>query len=137
VKKPGKLAATAGAKPHQRAEAGGAPKKAAKGKDGNKGQSKAEAKAKVKPGKNAPLREAEPAVPARIELVRDSFTMPSDEFALIATLKARALQFQRPTKKSELLRAGLQQLAALNDARLRAALDALRQLPTGRPKKAR
>jgi hypothetical protein len=63
--------------------------------------------------------------------------MPSDEFALIAALKARALEFKRPTKKSELLRAGLQQLAALNATQLRSALGALRQLPTGRPKKAR
>lgn len=73
----------------------------------------------------------------RIKLVRDSFTMPRDDFDLIATLKSRALEFKRPTKKSELLRAGLQQLAALTEAELRAALGALRPLSTGRPKKKR
>jgi len=69
-------------------------------------------------------------------LVRDSFTMPESDFGLIAQLKQRALAFQRPTKKSELLRAGLQVLQALDDARLRKALDALVPLKPGRPKKA-
>jgi len=73
----------------------------------------------------------------RVKLVRDSFTMPVEDFDLIADLKSRALEFKRPTKKSELLRAGLQQLAALDEVHLRAALAALRPLPTGRPKKAR
>ena len=73
----------------------------------------------------------------RVKLVRDSFTMPRDDFDLIANLKSRALEFKRPTKKSELLRAGLQQLAALDEVQLSAALAALRPLPTGRPKKAR
>jgi hypothetical protein len=45
--------------------------------------------------------------------MRDSVTLPDANFALIATLKARALAAQRETKKSELLRAGLHVLAAL------------------------
>ncbi len=73
----------------------------------------------------------------RVKLVRDSFTMPRDDFDLIAKLKSRALEFKRPTKKSELLRAGLQLLAALDEGQLRAALATLRPLQTGRPKKAR
>jgi hypothetical protein len=68
--------------------------------------------------------------------VRDSFTMPEADFALIATLKARALAGQRETKKSELLRAGLQALAALDSAGLLAALGALEPVKIGRPKKA-
>lgn len=69
-------------------------------------------------------------------LVRDGFTMPEADFALIGTLKARALAGGRETKKSELLRAGLQALAAMDSATLRAALDALEPVKTGRPKKA-
>lgn len=69
------------------------------------------------------------------KLVRDSFTMPQQDFDLIAGLKKRAMAFQRPAKKSELLRAGLQVLAALDDARLKAALEALAPIKTGRPKK--
>ena len=73
----------------------------------------------------------------RVKLVRDSFTMPREDFDLVAKLKARALEFKRPTKKSELLRAGLQQLAALSEPQLRDALAALRPLKAGRPKKKR
>jgi vancomycin resistance protein YoaR len=74
--------------------------------------------------------------PTKAKLVRDSFTMPQSDFALIAGMKERALSFKRPAKKSELLRAGLHALSALNDAALRAALDALAPLKPGRPKKA-
>ena len=70
----------------------------------------------------------------RVKLVRDSFTMPRDEFELIAKLKARAVDFKRPAKKSELLRAGLQVLAALPDKQLLDALEALRPLKARRPK---
>lgn len=69
------------------------------------------------------------------KLVRDSFTMPRSDFELIALLKERALTFKRPTKKSELLRAGLQALAALNQKQLQTALDRLPLLKSGRPKK--
>lgn len=67
--------------------------------------------------------------------VRDSFTMPEADFALIATLKARALAAQRETKKSELLRAGLHALAALDTPALVAALGQLEPVKIGRPKK--
>jgi len=70
----------------------------------------------------------------KIKLVRDSFTMPADDWALIAQLKERALAFKRPAKKSELLRAGLQALAALPDAKLKSSLDKLQPLKPGRPK---
>jgi hypothetical protein len=85
---------------------------------------------------------AEPVAPARkptatgTKLVRDSFTMPQADFELVALLKARALEFKRPTKKSELLRAGLHALNRLNDKALQAALESLTPLKTGRPKKA-
>jgi len=72
----------------------------------------------------------------RAKLVRDSFTMPQPDFALIDVLKARALGIKRPTKKSELLRAGLQALAAMPVAELKATLGRLMPLKTGRPKKA-
>jgi hypothetical protein len=69
--------------------------------------------------------------------VRDSFTMPEADFALIATLKARALAGQRETKKSELLRAGLHALAGLETAALVASLARLEPVKIGRPKKDR
>ena len=42
--------------------------------------------------------------------------------------------FKRSTKKSELLRAGLQALASMGDKQLQATLDALLHIKTGRPK---
>lgn len=74
--------------------------------------------------------------PVKVKLVRDSFTMPRADFDLIDQLKERALGFKRPTKKSELLRAGLHVLLGLSDAQLQAALGALTPLKAGRPKNA-
>ena len=71
----------------------------------------------------------------RVRLVRDSFTMPEPDFALIAALKARTMSAQRETKKSELLRAGLHVLMALDDDTLLGALGRLQPLKLGRPKK--
>ena len=68
--------------------------------------------AKSRKTRDTGAAEAADAAPAK--LVRDSFTMPADDFALVAVLKGRALQVQRPAKKSELLRAGLQALSALS-----------------------
>ena len=86
----------------------------------------------------AAAKPAQPAVSidvSKAKLVRDSFTMPQHDFALIAALKDRALGFKRATKKSELLRAGLHALQQLSDAQLRIALNALTPLKAGRPKK--
>lgn len=71
----------------------------------------------------------------RLRMVRDGFTMPQADFALIALLKSRALAARRETKKSELLRAGLHALAALDDKALMAALGRLTPVKVGRPKK--
>lgn len=67
--------------------------------------------------------------------VRDGFTMPESDFALIAVLKTRALSSRRAAKKSELLRAGLHALAALDAKALVASLDRLEPVKIGRPKK--
>ena len=66
--------------------------------------------------------------------VRDSFTMPQADFALIAELKARAMTGKRETKKSEVLRAGLHALAVLDTPALVAALGRLQPVKVGRPK---
>lgn len=67
------------------------------------------------------------------KLVRDSFTIPKDEYAAIETLKARGLSLGLAIKKSELLRAGLMVLTGLSDAKLKSALVAVPTLKTGRP----
>lgn len=100
---------------------------------------KAAARAAKPAARPAAAPAAKPAAPKEVKtkakLVRDSFTMPQADFALIGALKERAIGFKRPAKKSELLRAGLQALAGLNDTALKAALDALAPLKPGRPRK--
>jgi hypothetical protein len=89
-----------------------------------------------KPAKAPKLPKPKKAPKLRPQLVRDSFTMPEADFSLVATLKARALATQRHAKKSELLRAGLQALAAMDSKALVASLDRLEPVKIGRPKKA-
>ncbi len=67
--------------------------------------------------------------------VRDSFTMPEVDFALIAMLKDRTLSAKRMTRKSELLRAGVHALAAMPTADLIDSLDRLEPVVIGRSKK--
>jgi hypothetical protein len=69
------------------------------------------------------------------KLVRDSFTMPEEEYALIATLKRRCLNAGVSAKKSEILRAAIANLAKLGDASVVAALRRLEVIKTGRPAK--
>ncbi len=76
-----------------------------------------------------------PAPEARATLVRDGFTMPEADYALLKTLKHRLHGVHREAKKSELLRAGLHALAALDAQALAAALDRLAPVKTGRPRK--
>lgn len=67
------------------------------------------------------------------KLVRDSFTIPKNEFAAIEAMKTRAIALGTSVKKSELLRAGLMALQSLSDADFKAALAAVPTLKTGRP----
>jgi hypothetical protein len=88
----------------------------------------------VKPVRPAALPEVAQPKP---KLVRDSFTIPELEYAQLEALKRRALALAHHAKKSELLRAGIATLAAMDDARLLAALQSVPPLKTGRPKKAK
>jgi hypothetical protein len=76
---------------------------------------------------------AAPAPAVRPHLVRDSFTMPEQEYAVLATVKQACLKAGFEVKKSELLRMGVALLGQLDTASLRAVLDSLPQLKTGRP----
>lgn len=111
--------------------------------------------AKVAPEKKAaPLPAAKIAKPAKAEktakpaskatkaeklkkpkLVRDSFTMPEDEYAQIAAAKKRLLSQGIAAKKSEVLRAALALFAAQSDSVQAAAIGKLAIVKTGRPAK--
>ena len=67
------------------------------------------------------------------KLVRDSFTIPKTEFAVLEELKQRAAKLARPIKKSELIRAGIKVLAALSNAAFLTALNQVPTIKTGRP----
>ena len=73
--------------------------------------------------------------PVRPKLVRDSFTMPDNEYAQIAVLKKRLANADAPAKKSELLRAGIALLASMSETDLLAAVDRVPRIKTGRPAK--
>ncbi|ABM42537.1 MULTISPECIES: hypothetical protein [Diaphorobacter] len=102
----------------------------------------------AKPSKahvKAPLKAATKAAPSvadkekdmkakKPKLVRDSFTIPKDEYAVIETLKERTARLSTPAKKSELLRAGLKLLSQLDDATLQKAMQSIPAIKTGRPK---
>ena len=76
-----------------------------------------------------------PAKAKKAKLVRDSFTMPELEYALIAALKKRCLDAGVSAKKSEILRAAVANLAKLSDASVAAAVRRLEVIKTGRPAK--
>ncbi|WP_413671850.1 hypothetical protein ACEN9H_20230 [Massilia cellulosiltytica] len=90
------------------------------------------ARAIAAPVKSARAKAA-PAPAVRPHLVRDSFTMPEQEYAVLATVKRACLKAGFEVKKSELLRMGVALLGQLDTASLRAVLDSLPQLKTGRP----
>jgi hypothetical protein len=90
-------------------------------------------KAVAKPSKDVDAAKAEKA--KKPKLVRDSFTIPKNEFTVLDGLKLRAAKLGRPVKKSEVLRAGVMALAAMGDAAFLACLTGVPAVKTGRPAK--
>jgi hypothetical protein len=90
--------------------------------------------AKKPAAKPAPAPTPEKPVKAKKpKLVRDSFTIPKTEYGVLDELKQRATALARPVKKSELLRAGIKALAAMNDVAFLVALAEVPAIKTGRP----
>ena len=86
--------------------------------------------------KPAPVQaDKKPKKERKVKVVRDSFTMPQSEYQQIAEIKGICLEAKMHVKKSEVLRAGLKVLAALNAVQLKRALGSLEKIKTGRPKK--
>ena len=94
-------------------------------------------KAPIKPASPKPTKPVKVAKPVKVKkpkLVRDSFTIPKDEYVVIDALKTRAGKLGQAIKKSELLRAGIKALAAMSDIQFKAALNNVPTIKTGRPK---
>ncbi|MBE7941831.1 hypothetical protein IM725_14720 [Ramlibacter aquaticus] len=87
------------------------------------------------PTRAIPVAKAETPEPKarKPKLVRDSFTIPKDEYAALDVLKARSARLGRAMKKSEVLRAGLKALSAMADSTFLAALREVPAIKTGRP----
>lgn len=98
------------------------------------------AKAAPKTVKATPAPAA-PAAPEMVrekvrktKLVRDSFTMPEQEYAVLGQVKKACLKAGFEVRKSELLRIGVALISQLDMATLQQVLASLPQLKTGRPK---
>lgn len=73
--------------------------------------------------------------PKKIKMVRDSFSMPENDYLKFADLKRKCLLAGVHVKKSELLRAGLLCLSKLSDSELVNVVGQVEILKTGRPTK--
>ncbi len=139
TKKPGaaKSAAKAPAKKAVTAKTAASKPRAAKAANGLNGAKQAAKPASKPAAKPAEKAAAKPKAdkPKKTKLVRDSFTMPEQEYALLAELKKACLAAGVEIKKSELLRIGVAQLAGMDPKKLSAAQAALTPLKAGRPKK--
>jgi hypothetical protein len=72
--------------------------------------------AKVSPAKTA--KPEKKVKPAKVKMVRDSFSMPETDYANLIALKKKCMSAGVKIKKSELIRAGLLSLVKLSDAAL-------------------
>ncbi len=108
-------------------------------KPATKSTTKPAAKTPVKAAAK-PAASAVTAVPAKekakkAKLVRDSFTMPEAEYAVLNHVKKACLSAGIEVKKSQLLRVGLLLLSKTDVASLKTLVANLEPLKAGRPKK--
>lgn len=94
----------------------------------------------AKPAKLVKMSEAAAAADTKAKakkakLVRDSFTMPEAEYALLGEVKKACLSAGFAVKKSELLRIGVALVRSLDTAALKQRVGSLAPLKAGRPKK--
>jgi hypothetical protein len=74
-----------------------------------------------------------PPTPQRDKVVRDGFSMPVSDYALIGEIQAAMLALGVSVTKSEVVRAGLHALKQLNGNELVALFGSLEKVKTGRP----
>jgi hypothetical protein len=116
-------------------------KKAAGKKAAATKKSAAQVKAVNKPAAPAekPAKPAsKPAAKEKVKkakLVRDSFTMPENEYQVLGDVKKAFLKIGISVKKSELLRAGVALIKAMEIGNLKTVIDGLPPIKAGRPKK--
>jgi hypothetical protein len=82
-------------------------------------------------GKSATLIRPSPKGVGRV--IRDSFTIPDDEYEMISLIKKRCMKAGVSANKSEVLRAGLAALNGMSDRELAKVFQDLARVKTGRP----
>jgi hypothetical protein len=91
---------------------------------------------KVSPSRLAAANKVAKVAPLKVpKVVRDSFTMTAEDHDLLKGFKKEAATAGRDsTKKSEIVRAALQQFAMLSPIARLAAINAVAPIKVGRPK---
>ncbi|NNM83520.1 MAG: hypothetical protein HKL98_13095 [Burkholderiales bacterium] len=92
---------------------------------------KVEAAPVSEPEVSKPAKAEKAAKPAKVK--RDSFTFPESDYEKISELKKTCLAMGINAKKSEILRAGLHALAALDQEGLKSMVSRVEKIKTGRP----
>jgi hypothetical protein len=67
------------------------------------------------------------------KVVRDSFTLPAQDYDLIAVIRGRCLASAVSVNKGEVVRAGLHALQQMSDTELLQIVEGLEKVKTGRP----
>lgn len=98
-----------------------------------KPQAKSKTVKKAEPVKVTTPETSKSDKPKKPKMIRDSFTMPQDEYAHLSAIKERCLKAGVAVKKSEVLRAAVILLSALSDQKVVQAINRLPAIKTGRP----
>ena len=86
-----------------------------------------------KTGAGEPENTNMPAAAEHQRVIRDSFSLPVSDYAVISALRERALKAGIHANKSELVRAGLRLLQDLKEADFVVAVQRIEKVKTGRP----
>ena len=90
-------------------------------------------KAKRPKGEGEQVKQSKKPKPSKPKVIRDSFSLPKDDYGLIKDLQKRCLWLAQSVSKSELVRAGLHALVKMPDTELVKLLSGLEKVKTGRP----
>lgn len=102
----------------------------------NKSETVRQKKVKVKVAAEAKPTKRKNSTKSKTEVgkvVRDSFTMPEDDYALIDKTQRRFMRLAIMLNKGEILRAGLHALEQLSNAQLKEISVKVEKVKTGRP----
>lgn len=75
-----------------------------------------------------------PKTIGKLKMVRDSFTLPENDYALIEKIKIDCMKAGVDANKSEIIRAGLHALSSMNQNDLKTSMSLVNRIKPGRPK---